>query len=59
MKLDKSVLQDLFDACEEVLTYLDHGQCPLCFAYSADEGHDNYCPALQISEAISKAKGEI
>lgn len=54
----KSVLQELVDVCEEVMEYLDDGDCPFCDENSIENGHDETCPAVRIQAALGRARGD-
>jgi hypothetical protein len=49
---------DLYVACLEVLDQLGDEKCPLCWAYVADEGHDETCAGHIVEKAVEKARGE-
>lgn len=49
---------DLYAVCLEILDHLGDQQCPLCFAFVADEGHDETCVGHRAEVAIEKARGE-
>lgn len=49
---------DLYAVCLEILDHLGDQQCLLCFAFVADEGHDETCVGHRAEVAIEKARGE-
>lgn len=49
---------DLYVVCLEVLDQLGDEKCPLCWAYVADEGHDETCAGYMVEKAVDKARGE-